>query len=67
MMDPKRKLKKDLLVKLLTMSDHQDLEELVFVRPLHVRLNFNCSDHKKADNTKAIILVDSSLKVQVTL
>lgn len=67
MMDPKRKLKKDLLVKLLTMSDHQDLEELVFVRPLHVRLKFNCSDHKKADNTKAIILVDSSLKVQVTL
>ncbi|KAI3449881.1 hypothetical protein Pfo_006546 [Paulownia fortunei] len=65
-LDPKRKFKKDLLVKLMTMSD-RDLEELIFMRPLHVRLKFNCRDHRTADNSKAIILTDSSVKVHVTL
>ncbi|KAK6164260.1 hypothetical protein DH2020_001124 [Rehmannia glutinosa] len=66
-LDPKRKFKKDLLVnKLLTMSD-RDLEELIFMRPLHVRLKFNCRDHPKSDNTKGVILTDSSVEAHVTL
>ncbi|KAL7113285.1 hypothetical protein ACP275_04G053100 [Erythranthe tilingii] len=66
MIDPQKKTKKDLLVKLL-MTSHVDLEELVFTRPLHVRIKFSCGDHKKADNSKAIVLTDSSVKVDVTL
>ncbi|KAL0419661.1 UNVERIFIED_CONTAM: hypothetical protein Sradi_1379600, partial [Sesamum radiatum] len=65
-LEPKRKSEKDLLVKLMMMSE-RDLEELVFMRPLHVRLKFNCRDHPKADNTKGVILTDSSVKVHVTL
>ncbi|KAK4419480.1 NHL repeat-containing protein 2 [Sesamum alatum] len=65
-LNPKGKSKKDLLIKLMTMSE-RDLEELVFMRPLHVRLKFNCRDHPKADNTKGVILTDSSVKVHVTL
>ncbi|KAL0459309.1 UNVERIFIED_CONTAM: hypothetical protein Slati_0558100 [Sesamum latifolium] len=65
-LEPKRKQKKDLLVKLMMMSE-RDLEELVFMRPLNVRLKFNCCDHPKADNTKGVILTDSSVKVHVTL
>ncbi|XP_011080183.1 uncharacterized protein LOC105163513 isoform X2 [Sesamum indicum] len=65
-LEPKRKSKKDLFVKLMMMSD-RDIEELIFMRPLHVRLKFNCRDHPKADNTKGVILTDSSVKVHVTL
>ncbi|PIN03170.1 hypothetical protein CDL12_24309 [Handroanthus impetiginosus] len=65
-LDPKGKFDKDTLVKLMMMSD-RDLAELIFMRPLHVRLKFTCRDHPKADNTKGIILTDSSVKVHVTL
>ncbi|KAL8531104.1 hypothetical protein ACS0TY_007931 [Phlomoides rotata] len=63
MLEPKRK---DLLVQLLMMSN-RDLEEVVFTRPVHVRLKFNCDDHPKGDHSKEVVLTDSSVKVHVTL
>ncbi|KAG8389096.1 hypothetical protein BUALT_Bualt02G0193700 [Buddleja alternifolia] len=65
-LDPKRKFRKDLLIKLMMMSN-RDLEELIFMRPLHARVKFNTRDHPKADNSKDIILTDSSVKVHITL
>ncbi|KAJ9548009.1 hypothetical protein OSB04_020552 [Centaurea solstitialis] len=42
-------------------------KELIFVRPLHVRLKINSLDHPKADNSKDIILTESSIQVHVSL
>lgn len=65
--DPTRKVSRDLLVKLL-LTSNSNLEELIFIRPLHVKLKFDCRDHLKADNhLKDIILTNSSVKVHVTL
>ncbi|KVI12311.1 Six-bladed beta-propeller, TolB-like protein [Cynara cardunculus var. scolymus] len=41
-------------------------EDLIFVRPLHVRLKINSLDHPKADNSKDIILTESSIQVHVS-
>ncbi|KAH6837114.1 hypothetical protein C2S53_017284 [Perilla frutescens var. hirtella] len=65
-LEPKRKSKRDLLVKLLMMSE-REVEELVFVRPLHVRLKFNCDNHPNGDHSKEIVLTDSSVEAHVTL
>uniref|UniRef100_A0A5B7C0G5 NHL repeat-containing protein 2 n=1 Tax=Davidia involucrata TaxID=16924 RepID=A0A5B7C0G5_DAVIN len=46
---------------------NRDLGDLVFMKPLHVRLKFDCRDHPKADNSKDIILTDSSIEVNVSL
>ncbi|XP_073021765.1 uncharacterized protein [Primulina eburnea] len=64
--DPSKRFKRDLLVKVLTASK-RDLEELVFLRHLHVRLKIDSFDHPKADNLRDIIVSESSVKVQVTL
>lgn len=65
--DLTRKVSRDLLVKLL-LTSNSNLEELIFIRPLHVKLKFDCRDHLKADNhLKDIILTNSSVKVHVTL
>ncbi|XP_047332335.1 uncharacterized protein LOC124935935 [Impatiens glandulifera] len=53
-------------IKMLLESE-RNLEELVFMKPLHVRLKFECGDHPKADNSKDIILTDSSIDVNVSL
>ncbi|KAD3068506.1 hypothetical protein E3N88_36386 [Mikania micrantha] len=42
-------------------------EELVFLRPLHVRLKINSRDHPKAENSKDIILTESFVEVNVLL
>lgn len=62
----KRKSKRDLLVKLLTMSE-REMEEIVFMRPVHVRLKFDCDLHPKGDNPKDIIVTDSSVEARVSL
>ncbi|KAA8550640.1 hypothetical protein F0562_002324 [Nyssa sinensis] len=49
------------------LKSNQDLGELVFMKPLHVRLKFDCRDHPKAVNSKDIILTDSSIEVNVAL
>ncbi|KAL6515454.1 hypothetical protein OROHE_018488 [Orobanche hederae] len=67
-LDPKRKFERDVLVNQIVMMSDRDLEEVVFMRPLHVRLKFNCRDHPKSDdNTKGVILTNCSVEVNVTL
>ncbi|XP_021274503.1 uncharacterized protein LOC110409476 [Herrania umbratica] len=44
-----------------------DLRDFIFIKPLHVRIKFNCQDHPKADNSKDIILTDSSINIDVSL
>ncbi|KAI5679987.1 hypothetical protein M9H77_01214 [Catharanthus roseus] len=43
----------------------KNLHDLVFLKPLHVRLKFKCDNHPKADNSKNIVLTDSSIDVNV--
>ncbi|XP_051118786.1 uncharacterized protein LOC127242999 isoform X2 [Andrographis paniculata] len=64
--DPKRKFDRDVLIKTLMMPG-RDLGELVFVRPIHVRLQFNVRDRPKADKSRRELLTDSSVKVDVSL
>lgn len=45
----------------------RDLIEVIFVKPLHVRIKLHSLDHPKADNSKGIILTDSSVEVNVLL
>ncbi|CAA0833436.1 NHL domain-containing protein [Striga hermonthica] len=67
-LDAKKKFKRDLLIEQLMRMSDRDLEELIFLRPLHVRLKFNCRDHPKSDqNTKGVVLTDSLVEVHVTL
>lgn len=65
-MDPSKRFKGDVLVKVLTASP-SDLEELIILRHLHVRLKIDSFDHPKADNLREIIMSESSVKVEVTL
>ncbi|XP_022771430.1 uncharacterized protein LOC111314388 isoform X2 [Durio zibethinus] len=49
------------------LKSKRDLRDLIFIKPLHVRIKFNCQNHPKADNSKDIILTDSSLNIDVSL
>lgn len=49
------------------LQSKSDLRDLVFMKPLHIRIRLNCLDHPKADNGRDIILTDSSIKVDVLL
>lgn len=44
-----------------------DLGDLVFMKPLHVKVKFNILNHPKADNSRDIILTDSSIDLNVSL
>ncbi|GLU07907.1 hypothetical protein SLE2022_248460 [Rubroshorea leprosula] len=45
----------------------RDLRDLIFLKPLHVRIKFESPDHPKADHSKSVILTDSSVDVNVSL
>lgn len=49
------------------LKSNKDLRDLIFMKPLHVRIKFDSPDHPKADNSKDIILTDSSIEVNVSL
>jgi hypothetical protein len=49
------------------LKSNRDLRDLIFIRPLHVRIKFSTPDHPKADNSKDIILTDESIEVNVSL
>ncbi|KAJ6403793.1 hypothetical protein OIU84_012072 [Salix udensis] len=51
----------------LLLKSNCNLRDLIFVRPLHVRINLDTLDHPKADNSKDIILTDSAIEVNVSL
>ncbi|XP_031114699.1 uncharacterized protein LOC116018832 isoform X1 [Ipomoea triloba] len=66
-LDPTRRVSKDLLVSYL-LASKRDLEGLVVTRPLQVRLKFECPNHPTSeDNSKEIIMTDSSINVSVSL
>ncbi|CAJ2655692.1 uncharacterized protein LOC123920050 isoform X2 [Trifolium pratense] len=44
-----------------------DLRDLIFTKPLHVRVRLNTFEHPKAENNRDFILTDSSIKVNVLL
>ena len=62
--DPLRKPARDSVIQFL-LSSKRDLKDLIFVKPLHVRLKFDCGDHPKADNSKSVVLTASSIEVNV--
>ncbi|KAE8022918.1 hypothetical protein FH972_008679 [Carpinus fangiana] len=49
------------------LKSNRDLRDLIFIRPLHVRIKFSTPDHPKAENSKDIILTDESIEVNVSL
>lgn len=63
-LDPNGGPRRDSLIQFLLRSN-KSLHDLVFLKPLHVRLNFECGNHPKADNSKNITLTDSSVEVKV--
>ncbi|XP_016492818.2 uncharacterized protein LOC107812273 isoform X1 [Nicotiana tabacum] len=60
------RVSRDVIVQFL-LTSKRDLEEVIITRPIQVRLKFDCPNHPKADNSKDIILTDTSLNVNVTL
>ncbi|MED6197347.1 hypothetical protein PIB30_055714 [Stylosanthes scabra] len=44
-----------------------DLRDLVFMKPIHIRVRLSTFDHPKADNGRDIISTDSSIEVKVLL
>ncbi|XP_042002523.1 uncharacterized protein LOC121751795 isoform X3 [Salvia splendens] len=65
-LEPKRKSRRDMLIKLLMMSK-RELEDVVFMRPLNVRLKFNCDLHPKGEHSKEIVVTDSTVEARITL
>ncbi|PSR94920.1 NHL repeat-containing protein [Actinidia chinensis var. chinensis] len=68
-LNPKRAetMGKDPCAQFLMKSD-RTLEELVFMKPLHVRVKLECRDHPKAvDDPNEIVLTESSIEVNVSL
>ncbi|KAJ8766200.1 hypothetical protein K2173_021717 [Erythroxylum novogranatense] len=59
-------MERDSCFQLLSQS-HGDLRDLIFLRPLHVRVKLETLDHPKADNTKNIVLTNSAVEVNVSL
>lgn len=59
-------MKEDLFVKLLSKSK-RELRDIVFMKPMHVRIRLDSMDHPKADNSRDVILTDSSVEVDISL
>lgn len=45
----------------------RDLEDLIFITPLRVRIKLDILNHPKADNSKDFVLTDSEIKVNISL
>ncbi|KAH0660428.1 hypothetical protein KY290_029929 [Solanum tuberosum] len=59
LLNPGTRASKDLIVQFL-LASNRDLEEVIISRPVHVKLKFDCPNHPKADNSKDIIMTDTS-------
>lgn len=66
LLNPGTMVSRDVILQFL-LASKRDLEEIIITRPVHVRLKFECPNHPKADNSKDIILTDTSLNVNVAL
>lgn len=52
----------------LLLKSKRDLRDLIFMKPLHVRIKLDCLNHPKAaDNSKEIILTNSKIDFNVSL
>lgn len=60
------KMERDLWCEFLSKSK-VDLRDIIFMKPLHIRIKFESYDHSKADNGRDIILTDSSIEVKVSV
>ncbi|XP_028804603.1 uncharacterized protein LOC114759567 [Neltuma alba] len=60
------KMERDLWSEFLSKSKG-DLRDLIFMKPLHIRIELHSLDHPKAENERDIILTDSSIQVKVSL
>lgn len=59
------KMGRDSFIQFLLKSN-RDLRDLIFMKPLHVRIKLDTLDHPKAANGKDIILTDSNIEVNVS-
>ncbi|EOA29702.1 hypothetical protein CARUB_v10016474mg [Capsella rubella] len=59
-------MKEEIFVKLLAKSK-RELRDIVFLKPMHVRIRLDSMDHPKAENSRDVILTDSSVEVDVSL
>ncbi|PRQ25561.1 putative transcription factor WD40-like family [Rosa chinensis] len=64
--DRSGKMGRDSFIQFL-LNSNRDLRDLIFMKPLHVRVKLDCLDHPKAANGKDIILTDSNIEVNVVL
>ncbi|KAK9282548.1 hypothetical protein L1049_005469 [Liquidambar formosana] len=64
--EKKRSIERDFCIQFL-LNSNRDLDDLIFMKPLHMRIKLDTLDHPKADNSKEIILTDSSVEVNVSL
>ncbi|ONK63850.1 uncharacterized protein A4U43_C07F19580 [Asparagus officinalis] len=51
----------------LLLETGRDLQDFIFMRPLHLRIRLDCLDHPKAATQKEIISTDTTLEVNVSL
>ncbi|XP_042482662.1 uncharacterized protein LOC122063074 isoform X2 [Macadamia integrifolia] len=51
----------------LLLEAKRDLGEVVFIKPLHLRIRLECGDNPRTDTTKETVLTDSSIEVNVSL
>ncbi|KAL3358962.1 hypothetical protein AABB24_015843 [Solanum stoloniferum] len=66
LLNPGTMVSRDVILQFL-LASKRDVEEIIITRPVHVRLKFDCPNHPKADNSKDLILTDTSLNVNVAL
>ncbi|KAH7691587.1 Six-bladed beta-propeller TolB-like protein [Dioscorea alata] len=44
-----------------------DLQDIVFMKPLHLRIRLDCGDHPSADTQKEIISTETNLEISISL
>ncbi|KAH9607638.1 hypothetical protein KSS87_014160, partial [Heliosperma pusillum] len=60
------RLKRDTFIRLL-LKMNRDLGDLVFIKPLHVKMTFNTLNHPKTENARDIILTNATVDVNIVL
>lgn len=51
----------------LLLETFKDVENLIFMKPLHIRVKLQCGNHPTAVTNKETILTDSSINVDISL
>lgn len=61
-----RKLEEDACTQLL-LKTCGDLQDVIFMKPLHLRVSLECGDHPAAETKNETILTDSTVRVDISL